>query len=54
MDISRQQYGFIESGKRQPDMNLSTAIKLSEIFDITLEEISKLEQEMYSSIRQNL
>lgn len=35
-------------------MNLSTAIKLSEIFDITLEEISKLEQEMYSSIRQNL
>lgn len=54
MKISRQQYGFIESGKRQSDLNLSIAVKLSEIFDISLDEISKMEQEMYSIMRQNV
>ena len=44
MDVSRQQYSFIESGERQADMNLSTATKIAEIFNITLDKVWEFEQ----------
>ena len=44
MNISRQNYAFIENGERQADMSLSTAIKLANIFNITLDDISRYEQ----------
>lgn len=44
MNISRQNYAFIENGERQADMSLSTAIKIANIFNITLDDISRYEQ----------
>lgn len=44
MGISIQYYNFIETGRRMPDLTLSTAAKISEIFGISLEEIKKLEE----------
>ena len=43
MDMSLKTYNLIELGKRQKDLNLSTAIKLSQIFDISLEKIKYFE-----------
>lgn len=44
MGISRQQYSFIEKGARQADLTLSTASKISSIFNISLDKIKKLEE----------
>lgn len=49
MGVSTNAYGMIESGKRQTDMNFSTAIKLAKVFRVSvnkiLEEEKKLSQE---------
>lgn len=44
MGISRPYYGFIETGERLPDLTFSIAVKLSEIFNISLDEIKKQEE----------
>lgn len=44
MQISRQQYSFIELGKRQAKLELATASKLSEIFGISLDDIRTFEE----------
>lgn len=44
MGISRQHYAFIESGERQADMSLSVATKIANIFNITLDDVWKFEQ----------
>lgn len=44
MGICRQYYSFIESGERLPDLTFSIAMKLSEIFNISLDEIKSLEE----------
>ncbi len=44
LNISRQEYSFIETGKRQKDMSLSLMAKLSKIFSISLEDILALER----------
>lgn len=45
LNISCQQYSLIELGKRQEDMNLSTAAKISDFFDIPLSKIRCFEEE---------
>ena len=45
--ISRQQYNFIESGARQADLSLSTAVKLCDIFGLSLDEIKKNEDKLH-------
>lgn len=47
LNISRQQYGFIETGERQADMNLSVACKISDIFNIPLSTIRNYEEGKY-------
>ena len=47
MGISRQQYNFIESGARQADLSLSTAVKLCDIFGLSLDEIKKNEDKLH-------
>lgn len=47
MGISRQQYNFIESGARQADLSLSTAVKLCDIFGLSLDEIKKNEDQLH-------
>lgn len=42
--ISRQYYAFIESGFRLPDLSFSIAVKISEIFNISLEQIKEYEE----------
>ena len=44
LGVSFQQYSFIENGKRQQDMNLSTASKLADLFGITLTKLRELEE----------
>lgn len=44
MGISRQQYSFIEKGERQADLTLSTATKISNIFNISLDCIKQMEE----------
>lgn len=44
MGISRQYYSYIEKGERLPDLTFSIAIKLSEIFKISLDDIKKFEE----------
>lgn len=46
LGVTVQQYNFIENGKRQADLNLSTASKLSDIFNIPLSTIRNHEEEM--------
>ncbi len=43
MEISLKTYNLIELGKRQQELNLSTAVKLSQIFNISLEQIKYFE-----------
>lgn len=47
MGISRQQYNFIESGARQADLSLSTAVKLCNIFGLSLDEVKKNEDQLH-------
>lgn len=47
MGISRQQYNFIENGARQADLSLSTAVKLCDIFGLSLDEIKKNEEQLH-------
>lgn len=47
MGISRQQYNFIENGARQADLSLSTAVKLCDIFGLSLDEIKKNEDQLH-------
>ena len=47
MGISRQQYNFIESGARQADLSLSTAVKLCNIFGLSLDEVKKNEEQLH-------
>lgn len=42
--ISQNYYSNIENGKRQEDMNLSTAAKLADFFDIPLSTIRQHEE----------
>lgn len=44
LGITRQYYGYIETGERLPDLTFSIAVKLSEIFNISLDEIKSLEE----------
>lgn len=44
LGITRQYYGYIETGERLPDLFFSIAVKISEIFNISLDEIKKLEE----------
>lgn len=44
MGMSRQYYSFIENGDRMPDLTLSTAVKISDIFHISLNQIKKYEE----------
>lgn len=50
LDISRQQYNFIENGKRQEDMNLSTAAKLADLFNIPLSAV-RMHEEQLAALR---
>lgn len=43
LGVSRQSYCFIENGNRQTDMSLSLMVKISEVFNITLDEIKQFE-----------
>ena len=45
MQISRQSYASIEQGIRQADLDFSKAVKLSEIFGISLDDIKNFEKE---------
>lgn len=47
MGISRQQYNFIENGARQADLSLSTAVKLCNIFGLSLDEVKKNEEQLH-------
>ena len=47
LGVTVQQYNFIENGKRQVDLNLSTAAKLSDIFNIPLSTIRTYEEELH-------
>lgn len=44
MGITKASYNFIETGRRMPDLKLSIAVKISEIFNISLDEIKKQEE----------
>ena len=44
LGVTVQQYNFIANGKRQQDLNLSTASKLSDIFEIPLSTIRNYEE----------
>lgn len=44
LGITQNYYCEIETGKKQADLNFSTAIKLAGIFNITLDDISRYEQ----------
>lgn len=43
LGISESYYNLIENGQRQEDMKISTLRKLSKLFDITTDELIKLE-----------
>lgn len=51
MEMPLKTYNLIELGKRQKELNLSTAVKLSKIFNITLEQIKYYEE--YEKIQEN-
>lgn len=44
MGISRQYYSYIEAGERLLDLTFSIAIKLSNIFNISLDDIKNFEE----------
>ena len=44
LGVSRQAYAQIEAGERQADLNLSTASKLADIFNISLSKIRNYEE----------
>lgn len=44
--ISKQYYQRIEVGDRQQNMDITLAVKLSEIFGVTIENIIKNEKEL--------
>jgi len=46
LGVTRQQYNFIENGKRQVDMNLPTVSKIADFFDIPLSKIRQHEEEL--------
>lgn len=46
LGVTVQQYNFIENRKRQADLNLSTASKLSDVFNIPLSTIRNYEEDM--------
>lgn len=48
LGVTVQQYNFIENGKRQQDLNLSTASKLSDIFGLPLSTIRNYEEALRS------
>lgn len=43
MGITQQYYNFIETGKRQHTLDLNTVVKLSELFNVSVEWIVKAE-----------
>lgn len=50
LEVSIQQYNFIENGKRQEDMNLSTASKLADLFNIPLSAV-RMHEEQLAALR---
>lgn len=44
MGISRPYYSYIEHGERLSDLSFSIAIKISKIFNISLNDIQKFEE----------
>lgn len=44
LGLSQSYYAQIEAGERQADMNLSTACKISDIFNIPLSQIRNYEE----------
>lgn len=48
LNISQNYYCNIENGVKQADLNLSTACKLSDIFNISLSKIRAFEENLIS------
>ena len=46
LGISRQQYNFVENGERCSDMGLSLMRKISNLFNVSLDQISEYELEV--------
>ena len=44
MGITRQYYSYIEKGERLQDLTLSMAVKISDIFNISLNDIKNFEE----------
>lgn len=49
LGISATYYLYIENGERQKDLDLSIVMKLSELFDVTVEWIAEREKEYKSA-----
>jgi Predicted transcriptional regulators len=43
LNVSRQYYCFIENGSRQSNMDITLAVKLADVFSVTVESIIKNE-----------
>lgn len=49
LGVSRQYYGFIEQGVRLQTLTLPLMVKISKLFKITVNQITKLESERIST-----
>ena len=45
LGMTQQYYNYIENGKRQMNMDLQLCVKLSKIFDISVEQIIEYEKQ---------
>lgn len=45
LNISSQYYSMIERGERQPKMEITLAVQLSNIFNISVQKFIEMEQE---------
>ena len=50
LGVSQHYYSNIENGKRQEDMNLSTASKLADLFNIPLSTV-RMHEEQLAALR---
>ena len=46
LDITQQYYCLIENGERQKDLDLSLVIKLSKVFDVSVDYIISEEEKL--------
>lgn len=49
LGLSQSYYAQIETGERQADMNLSTACKIADIFNIPLSQIRNYEEALVAN-----